>query len=158
MVHRNKYLLSQSFSLIRDQIFPKLVGKKYKNKTVFQDLSQLENHPTFNGCYPNMTIKMSLSSEYYSTYPVDQHSPEPYSAFSFSHRWNTEKQLWQYSLLDKVYFLVNFRNCHTRVVYWGNTGKYTPSRAGPILEKPVLALLGFYFTVLPQQTTLVWQF
>ena len=65
-----------------------------------------------------MTIKMSLSSEYYSTYPVDQHSPEPYSAFSFSHRWNTEKQLWQYSLLDKVYFLVNLKSCHARVLNW----------------------------------------
>ena len=31
-----------------------------------------------------------------------------YRTFSFSHRWNTEEQLWKYSLLDKVYFLVNF--------------------------------------------------
>ena len=52
-----------------------------------------------------------------------------------------KKQLWQYSLLDKVYFLVNFQNSYTRVVYWGNTGKYTPSRAGPILAFPVLAQL-----------------
>ena len=66
---------------------------------------------------------MSLSSEYYSTYPVDQHSPEPYSAFSFSHRWNTEKQLWQYSLLDKVYFIVNFQSCQTIVIYWRLYGK-----------------------------------
>ena len=44
-----------------------------------------------------------------------------------------KKKLWQYSLLDKVYFLVNFQNSQTRVVYWGNMGKYTPSRAGPIL-------------------------
>ena len=64
-----------------------------------------------------------------------------YSSFSFSHRWNTEKQLWQYSLLDKVYFLGNFQNSHTRVVYWGNTGKYTPSRAGSILVFQVLAQL-----------------
>ena len=45
------------------------------------------------------------------------------------------------SLLDKMYFLVNFQNCQTRVVYWGNTGKYTPSRAGPILAFPVLSQL-----------------
>ena len=32
-----------------------------------------------------------------------------YLAFSFSHQWNTEKQLWQYSLLDKVFVLVNFQ-------------------------------------------------
>ena len=41
-----------------------------------------------------------------------------YESFSFSHRWNTAKHLWQHSLLDKVYFLVNFQNSHTRVVSW----------------------------------------
>ena len=61
--------------------------------------------------------------------------------FSNTFQWNTEKQLWQYSLLEKVYFLVSFQNFHNRVVYWGNTGKYTPSRAGPILAFPVLAQL-----------------
>ena len=63
------------------------------------------------------------------------------SAFSFSHQWNTEKQICQYSLLDNVYFLVNFQSCPTKVVYWGNTWKYTPSRPGPILAFPVLAQL-----------------
>ena len=64
-----------------------------------------------------------------------------YCTFSFNHRWNTELPLWQYSLLDKVYFLVNFHNSHTRVVYWGNKRKYTPSWAGPLLAFPVLAQL-----------------
>ena len=62
-------------------------------------------------------------------------------SFSFCHRWNTEKQLCQYSLPDKVYFLVNFQNSHTRVVYWGNTGKHPPSKAGSILAFPVLGQL-----------------
>ena len=52
-----------------------------------------------------------------------------------------EKKLWEYSLLDKVYFLVNFQKSHTRIVYRGNTGKYTPDRAGSILAFPVLAKL-----------------
>ena len=29
-----------------------------------------------------------------------------------------------------MYFLLNFQNCHTRVVYWGNEGKHIPSRVG----------------------------
>ena len=37
--------------------------------------------------------------------------------------------------------VANFQSCHARVGYWVNTGKYTPSRAGPIPEKPVLAQL-----------------
>ena len=37
--------------------------------------------------------------------------------------------------------VVNFQTCHARVRYWANSGKYTPSIAGPILEKPVLAQL-----------------
>ena len=56
-----------------------------------------------------------------------------------------EKKLWQYSLLDQLYFLVNFQNSHTRVVCWGNTGKYTPSRAGPIVAFAVLAKLYWEF-------------
>ena len=67
----------------------------------------------------------------YSSFTTQYNFP-----FSFSHRWNTELQLWQYSLLGKVYFLVNFQNSH-----WGNTGKYTPSRAGSILTLSVLAQL-----------------
>ena len=55
--------------------------------------------------------------------------------------YNNNKKLWQYGLLDKMYFLVNFQNSHSRVIYWVNTGKYTPSRAGPILAFPVLAQL-----------------
>ena len=50
-----------------------------------------------------------------------------------------------------MYFLVNFLNSHTRVVYWGNMAKYTPSRAGPTQAFPVLAQLywEFFFQYCP---------
>ena len=40
-----------------------------------------------------------------------------------------------------MYFLVILKSSQARVLNWGNTGKYTPSRAGPILAFPVLAQL-----------------
>ena len=41
--------------------------------------------------------------------------------------------------MDKVYFLVNFQSFHTRVVYWGNTGKYTSS-IDPVANSGMTAL------------------
>ena len=65
--------------------------------------------------------------------------------------------LW-YSLLDKVYYLVNYQSCHTRVVYWGNTRKYASSRAGPILAFPVLAqLYGSIFSSIDPPSSQFWQ-
>ena len=51
------------------------------------------------------------------------------------------KTMEKYILLDKMYFLVNLWSCHTRVLYWFNTVKYTPSRASPKLTFPVLGQL-----------------
>jgi hypothetical protein len=56
---------------------------------------------------------------------------------------------WFYGILyleklggtSAVHPVANFQSCHARFGYWVNTGKYTPSRAGPILEKPVLTQL-----------------
>ena len=58
--------------------------------------------------------------------------------------WNTMEE---YILLDKVYFLVIFKDLPCQSPQLGNTGKYMPSRAGPIQDFSVLGQLYWAYII-----------